>query len=261
MATKKSQKQLKRKTYKLKGALSNYRSYLLNAGHGKRLNIFCEKTQRQRSIRHCPTSHSIFVDDQSPSDIVKPLQFIKGILNVPGHETKTQEFLESHPSFNLKFEIYDPEADRLAAVEQEDLILDIKSTVRKLAKGKEEDIIKLRAGVAVLVESYDRAMEMSIPELKDEAYRQADYNTYEFLDADDNVSIFEDSDTQRKFLSMSAISCGVLRISPNNLEIQWTDSKKTVCQIPMGISPADALSSFLESENGQIVAQKIVTEL
>lgn len=235
-------------------------AFLLKTGKNRRLLTFDAEKGYNRAIRHCPNEKSIFIDEQSEHALVEPIIFYKGVLTVSATDQTTQRFLDAHPSNVANggnwFEAINDDADATEEVEMEDLILDIKNMIREKAK-EDSGIYALEMVVAVMIDSVEKASQMSEEALKRVLYNEADRNPYYFTDDNGNVNIFDNESMQRKYLTIRAIKDGVIKRSPNSKSILWTKDNTVIATAPKGLELIDYFADYLSSDEGMLVIEEI----
>jgi len=249
----KKKRALKGKTYRL----LRYQplTYIIKVGRDQNLLIFDENKQTQRAIRHAPNEKSIYVDEQT-NPIVETIIFLNGELITKPIEVHTQDFIEAHPKFGIQFELVDEERDAGEQIDHEELIMDIKAAIR--AKVREEGgLEELRAVVSVLISNEGKASAMSPSQLKQTAYDHVEENIYRFIDEDNEITIFDDTEIKRKAITQHAFSSGVIQMTADGSRVIWSDNKEVICIIPIGKSYLDHFAKFLETEEGMHVAVEI----
>jgi len=260
---------LKEKSYRLTDDRSG-ESFMLKTGKKGNLTVFDPKFKRtdggtgaRRAIRHCPNQNSIFVDEQDKFARVDPIIFINGYLTVSADNPTTQKFLDMHPSNQANsenggwFEEVDDEKVAKESIIDNELEMDIKYAVR--AKAKEKDgIHALRAVVAVLSGSVESTYEKGIEELKGILYNEIENDPYYFTDEAGNVTIFEDDEMERKYLTLRAIREGILKKSANGKSMLWAKDSKMIATAPTSIDLIEYFADYLTTDDGILVAEEIV---
>lgn len=256
--------ELKDRTYRLVGD-SFQLSYVLKTGKNKRLIIFDDSDKspakhRNRAIRYCPNESSIFMEDQSDHAVTSPIIFLNKLLEVKATDLALQKFMSVHPSNVANggsiFEELNPEVEAKEDLFREEMILDIKSEIRK--KEKEKDgIYELQALAAVLEGSAQTVKNMSSSELKRVIYNVVDSNPERFINEKGNVVIFDDSEITRKYLVLKAITEGIVYVSPDKKAIHWTDNKNIILTVPRGVNPVEHFSKYLETDEGMLALEEI----
>lgn len=247
------------KSYRLTDSRSG-EAFLLKVGRNKNLLYFDEALGTNRAIRHCPNEKSIFIDEQSQHALVEPIIFLKGLLVVPREHQATQKFLEAHPD-NVKnggawFEEINDEQEAGEEIEREELITEIKQIVK--SKGDEADgIYELEMIVATLTNSIADAAKMSKSELKRTIYQFVDTNPYYFTDDAGNINIFDDEQTQRKYLTLRALKEGIIKKSPNQKAILWSHNNSVIVNAPQGLDLVEYFSDYLSTDAGILVIEEI----
>ena len=255
------------KSYRLTDSRSG-ESFMLKTGKKGTLTIFDSEANggagARRAIRHCPNQKSIFMDLQDQHALVVPIIFQYGQLEVDGRNPITQLFLDNHPSNSANtedgssgwFETVNEEQENKESITDEELQNDIMYAVRQMAK-TEDGIHELSIVVSVLLGNFDEASEMGIETLKRVIYNEIKANPYYFADESGNVTIFEDTTTKRKYITLRAIKEGVLKKSVNNRSILWARDGKIVATAPRSVDLIEYFADFLTTDEGILVAEEI----
>lgn len=251
--------QLVEKSYRLTDSRSG-EAFMLKTGRNKRLLAKDSEKGYNRAIRHCPNEISIFIDEQSEHALVEPIIFRNGLLDVKPEYQSTQKFLASHPDNTANggnwFEEINDEQEAGEDIEVEELISDIKQTVR--AKGDEEDgIYALEMVASILLNSVTQAGKMTKSELKRTIYQYADSNPYYFTDDEGNVNIFDDEYLQRKYLVLRAIKDNIIKKSPNKKSMLWVSNSKVIATAPQSIDLIEHFTDYLSTDDGILVIEEI----
>ena len=231
-------------------------TFELKTGRDNNLVIFDETTDNTRAIKHCPNEKSIFVDEQSKLGVVQSIVFINGVFNAKATDVRTQEFLELHPSNGTTFEVINQSADAQAMLDWEDAILDMKTEIRKKAR-EENGIEEIRVLVSALTSDIGGTAKMSPAELRYAAFELVETMPERFLNDDDEISIFDDSDITRKAVSNNAFASGVVTLSPDARQILWADNKAPICSVPQGKSYSQFFADYLSTDDGIEVMKEL----
>ena len=223
--------------------------------------VYDETVGYNRAIKHCPNEKSIFQDEQSDYAIIVPVIFESGYFETKPTEVQTQKFLDSHPDNKINggglFEEVNDEKEAQDDISKEELVIDIKNAIRD--KEKEKDgIFALESLTAVLKGSVATVKDMTKSEMKREIYRFVDENPYRFANDKGVVTIFDDETVNRKYLTLRAISDGVITVSSNNRSVTWANDKSVIINVPLGIKPVDHFSAYLATDEGMLVLDEIV---
>lgn len=256
----KQKSDLKAKSYRLLNDRAGM-AFMLKVGRKGDLLVYDESVGYNRAIKHCPNEKSIFQDEQSDYAIVVPLIFESGYLETKPTEIQTQRFLDAHPDNAINggglFEEVNDEKEAQNDIVKEELVLDIKQAIRD--KEKEKDgIYALESLTAVLKGSVAAVRDMSKSEMKREIYKFVDENPYRFVDNKGNVNIFDDESVNRKYLTLRAISEGVITVAPNNRSVMWGNDKSVIINVPLGIKPVEHFSDYLSTDEGMLILDEIV---
>lgn len=235
-------------------------TYELKTGRDNNLVVFDPNANNgagdTRAIKHCPNEKSIFVDEQSKLGVVESIIFVNGVLHVPATKVRTQQFLELHPSLGKTFEEINQEADAQDMLEWEDLILDMKTEIRKKAR-EEGGIEEIRVLVSALTSDIGGTAKMSPAELRYAAFELVESNPDRFINDDGEISIFDDSDITRQAIANNAFASGVVTLSPDSKSILWSDNKSPICSVPSGKTYRKFFAEFLKTEDGIEVMKEL----
>ena len=243
------------KIYKLK--THQPLSFTLNVGRSKKLIVWDEGSQSNRAIRHCPNERTIYLDEQNKDTaVIEPIVFIKGFYRTTEKEEYTQRFLEMSPKFNVKFELINAEVSANKLVNKEDIIIDIKQAIRDKSR-TEVGIEAVRAIVSVLTNNPAGAAKMTAPEVRYAAYKEVDTNLHRFIDDDENITIFDDDDIQRKALTQHAFLSGKIKASVDGRQIMWSDNNAQICSVPPGLDHLAVFADYLGTSEGVTVAREL----
>jgi hypothetical protein len=231
-------------------------TFELKTGRNNNLIVFDPETEDTRAIKHCPNEKSIFVDEQSKLGVVKSIVFVNGVYNVKATDVRTQQFLDIHPSNGIIFEEINQSADAQEMLEWEDLILDMKTEIRKKAR-EENGIEEIRVLVSALTSDISGTANLSAPELRYAAFELVESNPDRFLNDDGEISIFDDSDITRKAISNNAFASGVVTLSPDARQILWSDNKAPICSVPRGKGYSQFFADYLKTDDGIEVMKEL----
>ena len=257
-----------KKTYRLTDERSG-QSCMIKVGRKGNLTIFDPNYKREdggkgarRAIRHCPNQRSIFVDEQDQKHSrVDPVIFEFGYLEVPNTQPITQQFLSMHPSNTANgggwFEEVNEEKEAKESVAEEELITQLRTAVMDMAK-KEDGIHKLSALVAVLLDSVDEATSMGIESLKRVIYNEINADPHYFTDENGNVNIFDDDESERRYIILRAIKDQIIKKSPDGRSVMWTKDSKVIVTAPISVDLIDFFTDYLTSDDGMLVVQEIM---
>jgi len=253
---------LRDKSYRLTDNKSGEAS-IQKSGVGGSLTVLglVKGKQVRRAIRHCPNQPSIYVDEQDEHAVIAPIIFINGQLHVKASQPITQEFLDMSPdnvdNGGVRYEYINDEIEASESIVDEELKTDVRVMIREVAK-EDGGIDKLSAVVAVLKGSVTIASRMLIGELKRVLYNEVDENVSYFVNDMGDVTIFDDEDIQRKYMTLKAINDGIIKKSPTGKTMLWSKDNAAICTAPASINLTDFFSSYLGTDDGMLVVQEIV---
>jgi hypothetical protein len=252
---------LQSKSYRLTDDRSG-ESFMLKTGKKGNITVFDEVEKIRRAIRHCPNQRSIYMDEQDKYALVQPIIFINGYLEVPANQPMTQKFLDAHPSNSANssnggwFEEVNEKLEAKESIQDDEKRMDVKYAVR--AKAKEQDgLHELRAVVAVISGSVEDTYLMEADELKNYLYNEIEADVEYFLDENGNVSIFEDDEIQRKYLTLRAIREGIIKKNATGRSILWAKDNKVIATAPRSMEIVEYFADYLTTEDGILVLEEI----
>ena len=111
--------------------------------------------------------------------------------------------------------------------------------------------------VAVILDSVAEASKMTKAELKRVIYNEADRNPEYFTDSNGNITIFDDEDTSRKYMTLRAIADGIIKKSPNNKSMVWAKDGKVIATAPVGLDLVEYFADFLSTDEGILVIEEL----
>lgn len=199
------------------------------------------ETGQQLAMRYSRNHMSPFIKDQDDTAISEPIIFLEGIKIVPSFEASLQKFLEIHPGNEangggLFFE-FDAEAEALNRMEELDLRTDA------IIAAKQLDFNKTMAIARIFIKG--NVEKMSASEIKYDVLRFAESNPKMFLDALDDPDMDVNNYAARSLKDSLVTFRG-----GKDLYYNLPDNKKKILTVPHGMTPEDALSSWLMSDDG-----------
>lgn len=213
-------------------------SFILQSRDMPTKRLLYNDGKRNRSLRYASNQNSVFVDEQDDNVILEPIIFEDGVLRVlPGNDVLIK-FLELHPALNNLYTKWDPEAEAEQKMRQEDLSLDAQIACRELS------IEKMASVIRTFTEMNPDKMEAKV--IKWEAMNIAKKYPEEFLDA------INDPELELDDIATRAIRDGYVGLRNGDRDIYYNmkDNKRKLMTVPLGESPASALSAFLKSDDG-----------
>ena len=242
--------QLKNRVYLLKGN-STPLTYVLASRSSKRhpLLWFDEEKGINRQLRYARNQRSPFEDEQDDNAIVEPIMFENGTLKVYKTDTVLQKFLELHPKNGILFEEFVPERDAEKEIEEMNYEVDALIAAREMSIDKCEEILRELIG--------NRVENMTSKEVRRDILVFARNNPYDLL------TMAGDPDVQMKnniakFFDMKIIQ---YRNKGKDVYFNLPNNKKRMLTIPEGEEGEYAVKVYFESEEGEVVYNKLCREL
>ncbi len=249
-------KPLKVKLYRLTKNRSPL-SFTIKVGRDGTLLYFDPEKGKNRAIRHCPNEPFIFMDRQSEFAVVEAIEFLNGDLVTGEKDVATQEFLACHPEYGVQFEEVNQEVEAENDIEMEERVSDLKQAVKEKAKEK-NGIYELQALASILKGSIVQVASMGEAELKKEIYLAINENPNRFINGKGEIYIFT-QELKKKHTVLMALDKEIIMVTPDKKRVVWGDNKDTIISLPLGATPMATLVEFLDSDDGFIVQQKILS--
>lgn len=239
-------------TFLLKGAYKSP-SYIIQSRHkaSSPLLFWDEKTKRNRSLRYAKNQPSPFMDEQDEFAITDPIIFEDGELRVPENNPVLIDFLRKHPRFNQDFYEWDPARETKEKYDLEEAVLEAKITVRGLTIERKKSLLRL------FTEKSTSAIDkMDVTEINYSVMKLAEQYPFDIVDA------LDDPETEIDDVATRAIRDGYVSVRNGGRDIHYNlkDNKKKALSVPFGEEPISALSSWLKTDDGSMLYQKIVSD-
>jgi hypothetical protein len=248
--------ELVEKSYRLIGI--SPLSYILDVGRSGRLIHFDESKNRNRAIRYCPNEQSIFIDEQSDVAVVEGIIFYNGVLHTKEQDVILQTFLEASPAFGKKYDLINNAKEAEEMLVLEDIILEIKNTIRMKSK-TEEGIEQMKLILSVL-QPTTNTDNFSPGEVRYALFTEVDTNYKRFVGDNNEVTIFDNPEVQRKAIINKAFKSGTIKLSNDARSVMWTSNNAVILDIPPGKNYLEHFAKWLETEQGILVMQEIAKE-
>lgn len=230
------------KKYILKGKISNPGWELRN----KDVLVLKSSKEGKRKIQFVPGADSIYEFENKEQGKPKAQWFTNGTLLVDADDTIKILYMESHPDFNVKYELFDPEAK---ATEEFNL-LELVEKARAKLRAVVEDENKLAATAAALF-GVD-ALNWGPQAAKLRCYKYAESKPKE------TISALEDPATEAKYIAALGLKKGVVDTNPGKTAVVWNDKDRgVICVVAAGKKPLSVLGEFLYTEDELTTLQEI----
>ena len=238
----KKEQEFKDKVYVLSNGASPLSKFIASKDNRRSRLLFKDpKTGRQRSMRYSRNHESPFLDEQDDNAIVEPIVFLEGFLNVPSSNMALQNFLEIHPGNEANGGATFYEADPEKAAQERMAELDLRTDAIIAAKQLEFNTMMALART-LLKGNVDK---MSSSEIKYDMLRYAEANPEHFLSA------IGDPDMELNNYAARAFQDKVVTFrAGKDIHYNLPDNKKKLCTVPLGMNEVDALSAYLQSNDG-----------
>jgi hypothetical protein len=230
---------LKTKAYRLKRS-ERPLSYMLSSRHSNRspLLYFDEEQGINRPLRYARNQKTPFEDDQDGNAILEPSVFEDGMLVVQRENQVLQQFLHYHPGNGMVFEEIDNAKDASEELASVELTIDAQVLAKKLSTEKLLSVRRILMGASVNT--------MTIPELKRDILVYAKNNPEELIDIV-NDPLLELQNEVHLFIDNNWLS---FRNNRRDVYYNLPGNKKKMMTIPFNEDPYDAMSAYLQSNEG-----------
>ena len=236
----------KHKLYILKGQLKNPNWELRNNNvrvarvdtKGKHLGL--------REIQFVPGAASIWKEDNKEEGNPQSIWFQEGSLSVDKSDKIKIEFIESHPDFSVKFELFDPEVKAEEEYKVFELVEKATSLLREQA-GNEDMLAATAASLFGAV-----AMSWGVKQTKLRCFTYAKEKPAEVIDALNDPAI------EAKYIAALSIKRLVTMTNPQKTAVIWNDKERgVICHVPAGQKALKVLGDFLAIEENLVTLQRI----
>lgn len=230
---------LKTKAYRLKRS-ERPLAYMLSSRHSNRspLLYFDETQGVNRPLRYARNQKSPFEDEQDGNAILEPIVFEDGMLVVQRENQVLQQFLHYHPGNGMVFEEVDNAKDASEELASVELTIDAQVLAKNLSTDKLLSVSRILMGASV--------NSMTIPELKRDILVYAKNNPEELIDIV-NDPLLELQNEVHLFIDNNWLS---FRNNRRDVYYNLPGNKKKMMSVPFNEDPYDAISAFLQSNDG-----------
>ena len=227
------------KTYKLTKDAAPL-SFMLPTRNSRRypLMYFDESTGTNRALRYARNQKSPFEDEQDGNAILEPIVFEDGMLVVQRENQVLQKFLHYHPGNGMVFEEIDNAKDASEELASVELTIDAQVLAKNLSTDKLLSVSRILMGASV--------NSMTIPELKRDILVYAKNNPEELIDIV-NDPLLELQNEVHLFVDNNWLS---FRNNRRDVYYNLPGNKKKMMSVPFNEDPYDAISAFLQSNDG-----------
>jgi hypothetical protein len=233
------------KLFILKNDVKNPRWELRNKGV-RIPRIVNNKSVGLREIQYVPAASSIWKEENDKEGVAQSRWFSEGALSVPAEDIVQLDFIMKHPEFNVKFELFDPEAK----AEAEYLELELVEQARDLIRQISDDEDKLAATAASIFGT--AALSWGAKQTKLMCYNHAATKPKEVVDT------LNDASTEAKYIAALGFRKGVVDSNPQKTAVVWNDADRgVICYVATGQKPLNVLAEYLFKESEMVTLQAI----
>lgn len=201
-----------------------------------------------KEIRYCTNQSSVFTDEQKGVPLLGDIVFINGVLYVPKENIALQKLLLFyHPDRGLIFEEFDPEKKAIAELSS------LEEEVKVQNRVLDMDIVDLEAVARVALGSQVDNMKSS--SIKRDMIIWAKNNPREFN------RLAEDKDIQLRNLAQRAIDYNILGVRDSGTTVYFVETDEVILKIPFGENVILNLASYLQTDEGIKLMDRIAMKL
>ncbi len=241
----------KQTTKKVSATVNKPRTYILTRGMTpvsyilKTSNIFItDENGQEAEIKYVAGETSIYVRDHADKKRKSTEVVIEdGQITIPPSKTLLQSFIDAHPeneeNGGAGFREYDTEKEAQNEVDKDDLIMDVKSTIREMMESEEglaklESINRIKYGEGAITAT----------EIK--------RNLYDFASTDPSglMEMLDDPKMEAQDIALKAKSIGIIDVDEDLCRVKWADTNATIFTGAVGKDPIDTFSLWLISDKG-----------
>lgn len=229
------------KKYILKGNIKNPSWELRNN------EVFIKKSDKEgmREIQYVPGADSIWKHENEKQGKAKSIWFTDGDILVNADDKVQIEFIEKHPDFGRKYELFDPEVK----AEQEYKLFElVEKATELLRKNQDEDTMAATAASLFGAQS----MNWGAKQTKMRCFAYAKEKPKEVIEA------LNDPAVEAKYIAALGLRKKVVTTNPQRTAVIWNDKDQgVVCHVPSGKKALTVLGDFLFDKDNLVTLQEI----
>lgn len=234
--------------------MQNQRKYILKGGvknpswELRNHSVMVKKSDKEglREIQYVPGADSIWKEENKKQGTAKSRWFTNGALLVDNDDKVQIKYLESHPDYNVKFELFDPEAKAEEKYNQLELIEKAKEMLRKNV----DDEDKMAATAASLFGQ--TSMAWGAKQTKLRCFTYADQKPEKV------ISALNDPAVEAKYIAALGLRKRIVKANPQRTAVVWNDDDAgVIVQVATGKQPLEVLGDFLFNEDNVTTLQEI----
>lgn len=236
----------------------NQRKYILKGGKSnpswelKNHHVLVKKSDKEglREIQYVPGANSIWKEENKDQGPAKSIWFTDGSLMVNEDDKIMIQFLEKHPDFNKKFELFDPEAKAREELKKFELV----EKAKELLRDQASDSDKLIATAASIFDH--RALDWKENVAKLKLFQKADTDPQKLIDA------LNDPTKEAKYIAAMAFKKNIVRTNEQKTAVVWDDNEAgLIVVVPTGKKPIVVLGDYLADNENETDLQAIGEQL
>lgn len=199
-----------------------------------------------REIQYVPGASSIWKEDNEKEGKPASLVFTDGTLRVSENDKVQIEFIENHTGFNVRYELFDPEAK----AEEEYKQFELAEKATSYLRDNQDDEDRMAAVAASLFGP--QTMSWGAKQTKMRCFSYAKEKPQEVIDA------LNDPAADAKYIAALGLRKGVVATNPQKTAVVWADKDRgVICPIPAGQKALAVLGDFLFIEDNVSTLQEI----
>lgn len=199
-----------------------------------------------REIQFVKGASSIWKEDNDKEGSPSSIWFKEGSVSIPQDDKIQIKFVESHPEFGVKFELFDPES-RAA---DEYIKFELAEKATEILRENADDEDKLAAVAASLFGA--TSMNWGAKQTKMRCFAFAKEKPQEVIDA------LNDPASHSNYVAAVGFRKSIVSTNPQKTAVVWNDADRgIICQVPAGQKALRVLGEFLFDEKNLVTLQKI----
>lgn len=207
-----------------------------------------------RRIRYARGAKSIF-DDEIP-EVLKttPIDFTEGKFEAPLSDVVLNKYLQSHPEYEKKYKLLDPDRDAEVELAKIDLVDEAKDILRKMSPDKQVALAAVIFGDRYIRGWKEPRIRLELNKfLEDtETLVESGVNRTQYF-----INKANDPHTEVQFLVLQALREEVIAVSPDKTSVLWKQDGGVIMRLAVGESPVRKMADLLMSKEGRTTLQEL----
>lgn len=202
-----------------------------------------------RQIQYVKGAKSFWVEDNTNAQgralDHTPLWIENGIMTVPKVDKVLNAFLQIHPEFGKKFELYDPEKEAKHELDAFELEEKVKERLRAMSKEELKALAIIKYGIGVTRSWKENKVKL-------ELFKEAGANPKKLLQ-----DYLEDKNVGDLLFTALSFELGIVKTTPDSRSVVWGETGHEIIKLGKGEKPIETLNDFLSSDDGLETKQSI----